>query len=208
MGCGLVAPVAVDRRPLVLPASVSPSLTGTSLTVRVFGVPLPGEPPVLGTNGSVASFEWLGVSARLPPGARELTVETSMTRGTFFLQVAADGGVVESNRIRVDAQNSAFAEAPEVPQLVLWSGMPMTSVLIVAQDFGSGRLVEVDGSPLPANSFTCSRPDSEWIREISMQCFVTRRAPLGGSSGFSGNSVRALVQTPEGPVLTPAVVLP
>ncbi len=163
---------------------------------------------MLGTNGSVVSFEWLGVSARLPPGARELTVETGMIRGTLFLQVAADGGVVESNRIRVDTQNSAFAEPPEVPQLVPWSSTPMTSVLIVAREFGSGRLVEVDGSPLPTGSFTCSRPEVEWLREASMQCFVTRKAPLGGRSGFSGNSVRALVQTPEGPVLTPAVVLP
>jgi len=192
----------------MLPTSVSPSLTGTSLTLRVFGIASPVEPLVLGTNGTVASFEWSGASPRLPPGARELTVETSMARGKLFLQVAVDGGVVESNRVRLDGQNSAFAEAPDVPQLVAWELTPMTSVLIVASDFGSGRLVDVDGRALPPGSFSCSRPDVEWLRGVSMQCFVTRKGPLEGSSGFSGNRVRALVDTPEGPVLTPAVVLP
>lgn len=208
LSCSLVAPAPVESRPLLLPTSVSPSLTGTSLTLWVFGIAAPAEPPVLGTNGAVASFEWLGSSTRLPPGARELTVETSMARGKLFLQVAVDGGVVESNRVRLDAQNSAFAEAPDFPQLVPWSSTPMTSVLIVAHDFGSGRLVDVDGNALPAGSFSCSRPDVEWLREVSMQCFVTRKGPLEASGGFSGNKVRALVQTAEGPVLTPPVVLP
>lgn len=204
---GAVAPAEGSSSPLVLPSSVSPSIAGTSLTFWVFGVAAPAEPPVLGTNGLVASFEWGGSSSRLPPGARELSVETAMARGKLFLQVAASGGVVESNRVRLDSQSSVFAEAPDLPQLVPWSSMPMSSVLIVARDFGSGRLVDLDGSPLPIGSFTCSRPDLEWLREVSMQCVVTRQGPLE-AGGFSGNRVRALVQTPEGPVLTPAVMLP
>jgi len=206
VGC-VVAPAAGASSPLVLPSSVSPSIAGSSLTLWVFGVAAPAEPPVLGTNGLVASFEWGGTSLGLPPGARQLGVETTMARGKLFLQVPMSGGSVESNRVRLDSQDSAFAEAPDLPQLVPWSSTPMSSVLIVARDFGSGRLVDVDGSPLPIGSFTCSRPDLEGLREVSMQCFVTRKGPLE-SGGFSGNRVRALVQTFEGPVLTPAVVLP
>lgn len=206
VGC-VVAPAAGSSSPLVLPTSVSSSIAGTSLSFWVFGVAAPAEPPVLGTNGLVASFDWSGSSLRLPPGARELGVETTMARGKLFLQVAVSGGVVESNRVRLDSQNSVFAEAPDLPQLVPWSSTPKSSVLIVARDFGSGRLVDVDGSPLPIGSFSCSRPDLEGLREVGMQCFVTRQGPLE-TGGFSGNRVRALVQTPEGPVLTPAVVLP
>ena len=206
VGCA-VAPAEGSSSPLVLPSSVSPSIAGTSLTFWVFGVAAPAEPPVLGTNGLVASFTWSGSSLRLPPGGRELGVETTMARGKLFLQVAVSGGVVESNRVRLESQNSVFAEAPDLPQLVPWSSTPRSSVLIVARDFGTGRLVDVDGSPLPVGSFTCSRPDLEGLREVSMQCFVTRQGPLE-TGGFTGNRVRALVQTPEGPVLTPAVVLP
>jgi hypothetical protein len=200
-----VAPVEVPQRPLVLPTSVDARGTGATLSLVVYGVPAPLEPPVLGTSGVVAGFSWQGADLD-KPGGRLLFVDTGLPRGSVFLQLATDGGVIESNRVRLDAATVAFAEPPDVPQLVPWSaGSAM--LLIVARDFGSGRLVDVDGRELPASSFRCARPSSELLREAAMECTVVHRQPLG-TAGFPGGRVRALVQTPAGPVLTPAVAPP
>lgn len=198
-------PVEVAPTPLVLPTSVDARGAGATLSLVVFGVPAPLEPPLLGPGGLIAAFTWEGSSSTLP-GARVLSVDTAMPRGRLFLQLAVDGGVVESNRVRLDAANLAFAEPPDVPQLVPWT-TGTASVLIVARDFGSGRLVDVDGRELPVGSFQCTRPASELLRETAMECTVVHRQPLG-TTGFAGGRVRALVQTPAGPVLTAAVTPP
>ncbi|MBE2251105.1 MAG: hypothetical protein IAE78_16315 [Myxococcus sp.] len=206
-GCGVGPFTPVDARPLLLPLSVDASGTGTRLALRVFGVPGVEEPPVIGPGGLVASFAWGGASPGEPFGARLVVVETTTSRGWLFLQVAVDGGVVESNRVRVDAPGAASAEAPSVPQLVPWATAPMTSVLLVAEDFGSGRLVDAQGRALPDGSVRCERPGPPALRGASMECFVTRQAPLE-TTGYAGRSVRAVVQTRAGPVLTPEVALP
>lgn len=192
--------------PLLLPMSISEERTGTEVRLVVFGLePMAARPVVLGTQGSVEAFEWMGSSSTRPGGV-ELVVTTSMPRGKLFLQLARDGGVIESNRVRVESAEVVFAEPPEQPALVPWSQSP-SSVLIVAQDFGSGVLVDGQGKQLPFGSLHCARAGSDMLRESAQECFVTRQQPLS-SSGFGGRSVRALVQTPAGPVLTPPVVLP
>ncbi|MBL8919885.1 MAG: hypothetical protein JNJ54_13545 [Myxococcaceae bacterium] len=192
-------------RPLLLPIFADARGAGSTLSLVVFGVPAPLRPPVLGTGGTIEAFSWEGPSTRLP-AARELLVDTSMPRGRIFLQVTSESGVVESNRVRLDAADVVRAEPPEAPQLVAWE--PGTStVLLVARDVGSARLVDVDGRDLPPGSFRCARPASELLREAAMECTVIRREPLG-TVGFTGTRVRAFVQTPEGPVLTAAVAPP
>lgn len=198
-------PSASLARPLLLPIAITPNRAGVSLQLVTFGIDDGLEPPVLGPGGTVAAFEWSGRSVTFP-AARELTVETSMPSGHVFVQVVGDAGVVETNRVRIDASTVVVPEPPDVPQLVPWSAGG-SSVLIVAANFGSGRLVDTKGQELPPGSVRCERPQQEPLRAIAMECTVTRQAPLG-TTGFGGTSVRALVQTPEGPVLTPAVVLP
>ena len=204
---GCAAPVEIGRVPLLLPVSVSAERAGTELRLVVFGLePMAARPVVLGTQGVVETFEWLG-SSGTKPGGVELIVTTSMPRGKIYLQLAGnDGGVVESNRVRLESAEVVFAEPPELPALVAWSQEP-SSVLIVAQDFGSGVLVDTQGKQLPIGSLRCARAGSDMLREAAQECFITRQQPLS-TGGFGGRSVRALVQTPSGPVLTPSVVLP
>lgn len=200
------APVEIGTTPLLLPVSVSSERTGTELRLVVFGLERgAARPVVLGTQGIVEAFEWQG-SGGTKPGAVDLIVTTSMPRGKIYLQLARDGGVVESNRVRIDSADVVVAEPPELPALVPWSQDP-ASVLIVAQDFGSGVLVDTQGRQLPLGSLQCSRAGSDMLRETAQECFITRQQPLG-TTGFGGRSVRALVQTPAGPVLTPSVLLP
>lgn len=206
MLAGCVPPKEVGARLLLLPISADARGAGSTLSLVVFGVAAPLEPPVLGTAGTVDAFTWGGPSPA-HAAARELSVDTAMPRGRVFLQLATDAGIVESNRVRLDAADVARAEPPEVPQLAPWGTPPDLTVLIVAKDFGSGRLVDVDGRDLPSGSVRCRRPDSELLGECAMECVVTRRDPLG-TTGFAGRQVRAVVQTPEGPVLTAPLSLP
>lgn len=191
----------------MLPVSVSAKRTGTEVRLVVFGLePMAARPVVLGTQGTVEAFEWMGTGGTKPGGV-DLIVTTSMPRGKLYLQLSgADGGVIESNRVRVESADAVFAEPPELPALVPWS-QDLASVLIVAQDFGSGVLVDTQGRQLPLGSLQCARAGSDMLRETAQECFITRQQPLS-TSGFGGKSVRALVQTPAGPVLTPSVVLP
>lgn len=200
------APVEIGTTPLLLPVSVSSERTGIELRLVVFGLePMAARPVVLGTQGTVETFEWQGTGGTKRDGV-DLVVTTSMPRGKIYLQLARDGGVIESNRVRLDSADVVVAEPPELPALVPWSQNP-SSVLIVAQDFGSGVLVDPQGKQLPFGSLQCARAGSDMLRETAQECFITRQQPLS-TSGFGGRSVRALVQTPAGPVLTPSVVLP
>lgn len=201
------APVPSGVQPLVLPESVGPTgPTGVMLAAWVYGLPRGEEPPVVGTNGILQSFVWGGGPNPGPPGAQYLEVTTSSVGGVLSVQVRLDGGVAASNRVRVESTERVVAEPPRVPQLV--PGRPGTgTVLIVASDFGSGRLVDARGAELPAGAYSCDRSGSPALREAAMRCTVTLRGPLE-PQGYSGSAVRAVVQTPEGPVLTPAVVVP
>lgn len=200
------APIEIGTSPLLLPVSVSSERSGTELRLVVFGLePGAARPVVLGTQGTVETFEWQGTGGTKPGGV-DLIVTTSMPRGKIYLQLARDGGVIESNRVRVESADLVIAEPPELPALVPWSENP-SSVLIVAQDFGSGVLVDTHGKQLPLGSLQCARAGSDMLREAAQECFITRQMPLG-TTGFGGRSVRALVQTPTGPVVTPSVLLP
>jgi hypothetical protein len=80
------------------------------------------------------------------------------------------------------------------------------AVLIVAERFGSGRLVTPEGEALPDASWTCERAPEE-LGTIAMLCTVVRGAPLQ-SGGFRGPAVRAVVDAPGGPLLTLPARLP
>lgn len=206
--CACGGPVEIGTAPLLLPVSVSSERSGTELRLVVFGLePGAARPVVLGTQGTVETFEWQGTGGTKPGGV-DLIVTTSMPRGKIYLQLARDGGVIESNRVRVESADLVIAEPPELPALVPWSQTPSSSsVLIVAQDFGSGSVVDTQGKQLPLGSLSCARAAASMLREAAQECFITRQKPLG-TTGFGGRSVRALVQTPAGPVLTPSVLLP
>ncbi|MDX2010349.1 MAG: hypothetical protein SFW67_09175 [Myxococcaceae bacterium] len=202
VGCAPGGPSAQSPvQPLMLPWQSAVAGTGVFISLWVFAVPLAESPPVVGTQGIIRAFSWGGQDVGNPVSARSLDVATSMSGGSFSFSL--DG--VASNDVDVVVNGRVVARAPATPQLVPW--LPNSnSVFIVAENFGSGRLVTPEGEPLPPSSFTCERA-AEALREVAMRCEVFRRGPLE-PAGFSGASVRATVDTPSGPMLTAEVRLP
>lgn len=171
-------------------------LSGFELSLWVFGLPPGEEAPVVGSRGVVSSFQYQPSNASTPPLAQELEVETSGTGGSFSLSF----NDVTSNEIV-----GARPQPPRTPQLVPWR-VGTGAVLIVAERFGSGRLVTAEGQALPDASWTCERAPDE-LAAVAMLCTVVRGAPLQ-VGGFSGSAVRAVVDAPGGPLLTRPVRLP
>ncbi len=188
-------------QPLLLPWQWTSQGTGLSISLWAFGVTTVAEPAIVGTNGIVQSFSWEPQGPVTPALAREVEVVTSSSNGV--LSFVADGA--SSNGVDVLSMERVSPRAPESPQLIPWRE-GSTSVLIVAAEYGSGRLVTPAGEPLPEGSWTCERADDA-LRAVAMRCTVLRRGPLSGV-GYGGSSVRAIVSSPTGPLLTPLVRLP
>jgi hypothetical protein len=202
LSCSAGLPVGTSpAQPLLLPWQWTARGTGLSISLWAFGVTTVAEPAIVGTNGIVQSFSWEPQGPVTPALAREVEVVTSSSNGT--LSFVADGA--SSNGVDVLSMERVTPRAPESPQLIPWRE-GSASVLIIAAEFGSGRLVTPAGEPLPEGSWTCERADDA-LRAIAMRCTVLRRGPLSGV-GYGGSTVRAIVSSPTGPLLTPVVRLP
>ncbi|MCU0696726.1 MAG: hypothetical protein MUC96_09370 [Myxococcaceae bacterium] len=202
LSCAPGVPSTVSPvQPLMLPWQSALDGTGVFMSLWVFAVPLGESPPVVGTQGILRTFSWGGRDPGNPVSARTLDVTTSSTGGSLSFVLDDQ----RSNQVEVVAGSRVVARPPETPQLVPWLA-GTSSVLVVAEAFGSGRLVTPEGEPLPQGSFTCERA-AEGLREVAMRCEVRRSAPLQ-TAGYSGAAVRAIVDTPSGPMLTAEVRLP
>lgn len=128
-------------------------------------------------------------------GAASLTVDRFNSTGRLV-----------SNPLTITGTGEVLTTPPRLPDLVVAQSGPDTVLWVFGEDVTSVELTEGEGfegrlpARLDAGSYSCNKNVLPWLEPLLTACNLAVVGVL--SPGYAGHSVRALVQTSTGPVLT------